>query len=310
MSGAAVKVTSILKSCFVPARYHARNFGDVVIFRPPSQTGKLLSQHPTQMKFNKRSESQLAELDQSEMFFRQLFHSDTFTYTYLLACAKTKEAVLIDPVDGTVERDLKYVEQLGLKLIYGINTHVHADHVTGTGKLKAALPEFKSVISAKSGADADKVIEHGKIIKFGTEYLECRETPGHTAGCMTYVSHDHRLAFTGDALLIRACGRTDFQQGNPSQLYDSVHKQIFSLPADYKLYPGHDYSGFTRTTVAEEKQLNPRLTLSKEKFITFMRELNLAYPRLIDVSVPANMKCGQYSKEAVDGSQKILDKIH
>nr|XP_039248466.1 persulfide dioxygenase ETHE1, mitochondrial-like isoform X2 [Styela clava] len=243
------------------------------------------------------------------MIFRQLFHYDTYTYTYLLACSKTREAIIIDPVDDMIERDLNYVKELGLDLIYGINTHVHADHVTGTGKLKSALPNLKSVISAKSGATADKYVENGNIIRFGTEYLECRETPGHTGGCTSFVSHDHKMVFTGDAILIRACGRTDFQQGNPSQLYDSIHKQIFTLPDLYQLFPGHDYKGFTSSTILEEKTLNPRLTLSKDKFIEFMRELNLAYPKLIDISVPANLKCGSISKEAVDGSQQILDKI-
>uniref|UniRef100_F6X7G6 Metallo-beta-lactamase domain-containing protein n=2 Tax=Ciona intestinalis TaxID=7719 RepID=F6X7G6_CIOIN len=151
-------------------------------------------------------------------------------------------------------------------------------------------------------------VEHGDSFMFGEQVVDCRATPGHTAGCMTYVLPEHAIAFTGDALLIRACGRTDFQQGNSETLYDSVHNQIFTLPDHFQLYPGHDYMGFSVTTVAEEKILNPRLTLSKEKFVKFMKDLNLAYPKLIDVSVPANLKCGEISRQALLGSEQILNK--
>ncbi|XP_048563995.1 persulfide dioxygenase ETHE1 homolog, mitochondrial [Triticum urartu] len=236
----------------------------------------------------------------SKLLFRQLFEKESSTYTYLLADVgdPEKPAVLIDPVDRTVDRDLNLIKELGLKLIYAMNTHVHADHVTGTGLIKTKLPGAKSVISKASGAKADQSVEHGDKIYFGKLFLEVRATPGHTAGCVTYVTGDSpdqpspRMAFTGDALIIRACGRTDFQGGSSDQLYQSVHSQIFTLPKDTLLYPAHDYKGFTVTTVEEEVAYNARLSKDKETFKTIMENLNLSYPKMIDVAVPANMVCG------------------
>lgn len=236
----------------------------------------------------------------SKLLFRQLFEKESSTYTYLLADVgdPEKPAVLIDPVDRTVDRDLNLIKELGLKLIYAMNTHVHADHVTGTGLIKTKLPGAKSVISKASGAKADHSVEHGDKIYFGKLFLEVRATPGHTAGCVTYVRGDSpdqpspRMAFTGDALIIRACGRTDFQGGSSDQLYQSVHSQIFTLPKDTLLYPAHDYKGFTVTTVEEEVAYNARLSKDKETFKTIMENLNLSYPKMIDVAVPANMACG------------------
>ncbi|KAM3331552.1 hypothetical protein ACQJBY_027489 [Aegilops geniculata] len=219
----------------------------------------------------------------SKLLFRQLFEKESSTYTYLLADVG-------DPEKPAVE--------LGLKLIYAMNTHVHADHVTGTGLIKTKLPGAKSVISKASGAKADQSVEHGDKIYFGKLFLEVRATPGHTAGCVTYVTGDSpdqpspRMAFTGDALIIRACGRTDFQGGSSDQLYQSVHSQIFTLPKDTLLYPAHDYKGFTVTTVEEEVAYNARLSKDKETFKTIMENLNLSYPKMIDVAVPANMVCG------------------
>lgn len=227
------------------------------------------------------------------LIFRQLFDRESCTYTYLLADPKTKEAILIDPMYELVDRDVQIVRQLGLKLIYAANTHVHADHVTGTGLLKNQLPECKSLISKISKAKADVYVEHGDNIEVGNVVLEVRSTPGHTDGCVTYVCHKEGMAFTGDALLIRGCGRTDFQQGDAARLYESVHSQILSLPDATKLYPAHDYKGFTVTTVAEEKSFNLRLTKTKEEFIDIMKNLNLPYPKQIDVAVPSNMVCGQ-----------------
>ncbi|KAK2992120.1 hypothetical protein RJ640_006422 [Escallonia rubra] len=201
---------------------------------------------------------------------------------------------LVDPVDKTIDRDLSLVKDLGLKLIYAINTHVHADHVTGTGLIKSKLPGVKSVISKASNAKADLLIEPGDKIQFGDLFLEVRATPGHTLGCITYVTGDGpnqpqpRMAFTGDALLVRGCGRTDFQGGSSEQLY----KSIFTLPKDTFLYPAHDYKGFTVTTVGEEMLYNPRLTKDEETFKNIMANLNLSYPKMIDVAVPANMACG------------------
>ncbi|XP_048357255.1 persulfide dioxygenase ETHE1, mitochondrial isoform X2 [Sphaerodactylus townsendi] len=226
------------------------------------------------------------------LLFRQLFEAESFTYTYLLADAKTKEAVLIDPVLETARRDTALVKQLGLNLLYAVNTHCHADHITGTGLLKQLLPGCRSVISRHSGASADVLIGDGHTLQFGGMALEAHSTPGHTDGCLTYVLNDKSMAFTGDALLIRGCGRTDFQQGSPESLYRSVHEKIFSLPGDCLVYPAHDYTGQTVSTVEEERALNPRLTLPLEAFVELMNNLNLPKPKQIDFAVPANLRCG------------------
>uniref|UniRef100_G3MQ83 Persulfide dioxygenase ETHE1, mitochondrial n=1 Tax=Amblyomma maculatum TaxID=34609 RepID=G3MQ83_AMBMU len=228
----------------------------------------------------------------NDVLFRQLFDEKSWTYTYLLADLNSKEALLIDPVLEQVERDVKLINELDLRLVYAVNTHAHADHITGSGKLKGILKGCRSVIAAASKARADKHLNPGDVFGVGCVKLEARATPGHTNGCMTYVWHDLRKAFTGDALLIRGCGRTDFQQGNPELLYDSVHSQILSLPEDYNLYPAHDYKGLTTTTVWEELKYNPRLTKSKAEFVDIMNSLNLDYPKMIDKAVPANLVCG------------------
>ncbi|CAH8846361.1 unnamed protein product [Trichobilharzia szidati] len=225
------------------------------------------------------------------LIFRQLFEKVSCTYTYLLADARTRDAVLIDPVLETVERDTKVLNQLNLKLGPIINTHLHADHVTGSGLLKR-IPGSYSVLGHYDGAKSDMKMRPGDRIKFGNFELECRNTPGHTIGCMTLVLHSAGIAFTGDALLIRGCGRTDFQGGSAETLYESVHSQIFSLPDDFILFPAHDYLGNTMTTVGEEKVHNPRLTKSKQEFVKIMNELNLPKPKQMDRAIPLNLKCG------------------
>uniref|UniRef100_A0A914WT07 Persulfide dioxygenase ETHE1, mitochondrial n=1 Tax=Plectus sambesii TaxID=2011161 RepID=A0A914WT07_9BILA len=228
------------------------------------------------------------------LLFRQLFENVSSTYTYVLACTASKEAIIIDPVLETVDRDSKLINELGVKLLYALNTHVHADHVTGTGELKKHFPLMKTVLANKANAKSDLQVQHGEKIDFGRKSLEVRATPGHTNGCLTYVLHEDRMAFTGDALLIRGCGRTDFQQGNARTLYRSVHQQILSLPPDYSLFPAHDYSGLTCTSVEEERNFNPRLTKTEDEFIDLMKNLNLPYPKHMEYSVPANMVCGIY----------------
>jgi len=213
----------------------------------------------------------------------------------MLADTDSGEAVLIDPVIELAERDVQTAKDLGLTLKYCMNTHVHADHITGTGLLKKLVPEIKSVIAKNSGAEADVYVEHGSIIEFGKHQVEVASTPGHTNGCITYICKAQSCAFTGDAVLIRGCGRTDFQEGNPSTLYDSVWNNIFSLPEDYRIFPAHDYKGQTSSSVAEEKHLNPRLTKTKEEFVKIMENLNLAYPKQIDIALPANKVCGLYN---------------
>ncbi|MEJ1286260.1 hypothetical protein NN561_017267 [Cricetulus griseus] len=162
-----------------------------------------------------------------------------------------------------------------------LNTHCHADHITGSGVLRSLLPGCQSVISRLSGAQADVHIEEGDSIRFGRFALETRASPGHTPGCVTFVLNDQSMAFTGDALLIRGCGRTDFQQGCARTLYHSVHEKIFTLPGNCLIYPAHDYHGLTVSTVEEERTLNPRLTLSCEEFIKVMDNLNLPKPKQI-----------------------------
>ncbi|CAN1123130.1 Persulfide dioxygenase ETHE1 homolog, mitochondrial [Linum perenne] len=247
-----------------------------------------------------RDYSNSSSVSSNKLLFRQLFEKDSSTYTYLLADVghPDKPALLIDPVDKTVDRDISLVRDLGLKLQYAINTHVHADHITGTGLLKTKVPGVKSAISKASNSKADMHVEAGDKIYFGDLFLEVRATPGHTQGCVTYVTGDGpdqpkpRMAFTGDTLLIRGCGRTDFQGGSSHQLYHSVHSQIFTLPEDTFIYPAHDYKGFTVSTVGEEMQHNPRLTKDEDTFKSIMENLNLPYPKMIDVAVPANLVCG------------------
>mmetsp|Transcript_15334 Transcript_15334/g.23090 ORF Transcript_15334/g.23090 Transcript_15334/m.23090 type:complete len:235 (+) Transcript_15334:72-776(+) len=228
----------------------------------------------------------------SNLILRQLFEKTSSTYTYLLACPTSKLCVLIDPVVETAERDASIVKELGLELKYAINTHCHADHVTGTGKLKSLIPGCKSVISAASGAEADIKLNETDRIEFGSRYLSCLFTPGHTDGCFSYLLDDQSMVFTGDALLIRGCGRTDFQAGDAARLYDSVHSKLFTLPGTCRVYPAHDYKGRMSSTIDEEKNLNPRLSKSKEEFIDIMANLNLSRPAQIDKAVPANMRCG------------------
>ncbi len=228
------------------------------------------------------------------MLFRQLFDHETSTYTYLLADEATREAVLIDPVLEQVERDLQVIRELGLTLVWALDTHVHADHVTGLGTLREKTG-CKTVLSARAAVGcADRPVKQGDSVTFGAHHIEVRETPGHTDGCLTYVTGDRRMAFTGDALLIRGCGRTDFQQGDARTLYRSIHTQVFSLPDETLLYPGHDYKGRTVTTVREEKQWNPRLGAGRtvDEFVDIMAKLQLAYPKKIDVALPANLRCG------------------
>jgi glyoxylase-like metal-dependent hydrolase (beta-lactamase superfamily II)/rhodanese-related sulfurtransferase len=228
------------------------------------------------------------------MLFRQLFDHDSSTYTYLLADAQTREAVIIDPVFEQFDRDRGVIEELELTLRYSLETHVHADHVTATTLLRTRFGA-RSVISERAGVVcADLQVKHGDPIEFGAQALQVRETPGHTQGCLTYVSAESALAFTGDALLIRGCGRTDFQNGDSERLFESVHAQILSLPDDTLLYPAHDYKGRTVTSVREEKEHNPRLGAgrSQAEFVKIMAELALPYPRKIDAAVPANVRCG------------------
>lgn len=226
--------------------------------------------------------------------FRQLIDEETKTYTYLIGDGWSREAVLIDPVYERLDRDLTLLEELGLKLVYTLDTHLHADHVTSSGPLRNRTGCRVVLPKACGVADADVQVEDGDAIRFGLQALEVRATPGHTRGCVTYVTANREMAFSGDTLLIRGCGRTDFQSGDAQMLFRSVRDKIFSLPDDTLLYPAHDYKGRTASSVREEKLYNPRLGGGKteEQFVAIMRDLKLAYPKKIDVALPANERLG------------------
>lgn len=228
------------------------------------------------------------------MLFRQLFDRTSCTYTYLLADPETREAILIDPVVECMDRDLEILEQLDLKLIATVETHVHADHITSACRLREKLG-CKVILPAVAGVEAADVgVGAGDSITFGKYALEVRPTPGHTDACTTYVCHEAGMVFTGDTLFIRGCGRTDFQSGDSRTLYASVHNQIFSLPGETTVYPGHDYRGRTSSTVSEEIAHNPRLGGGNtvEQFVEIMNNLNLANPKMIDIALPANLMAG------------------
>lgn len=237
------------------------------------------------------------------MIFRQLFDRETSTYTYLLADEATREALLIDPVREQIERDLQILAELELKLVHTLETHVHADHIAGSGMLRQRVGS-RSIMSEDAGADcADVMARDGQRFELGTIRIEARKTPGHTNGCVSFVVDapgETKRVFTGDAVLIRGCGRTDFQGGDSGRLFESVHTQLFTLPDDTQVFPAHDYRGHTMSTIAEEKKHNPRLGggRSKDEFKAIMAELDLAQPKHIDEAVPANLSCGMPMQSA------------
>lgn len=239
------------------------------------------------------------------LMFRQLFDPQSSTYSYLLADRRSREAILIDPVFDHARRDAALIRELDLRPVATLETHVHADHVTGAWLLSRELGT-QIVVAAASGArGADRLLAHGDRVPFGERYLEVRATPGHTHGCLTYVLDDRTMAFTGDCLLIRGSGRTDFQHGDAHQMYRSVHEQILALPDDCLLYPAHDYRGLTVTSVAEERRFNPRLggEISERDFVGYMGNLALPHPKLIDIAVPANLRCGRPEDGQVPSAQ-------
>lgn len=227
------------------------------------------------------------------LIFRQLFEKESSTYTYLLVDKTSKEGIIIDPVIETYERDLKLIKELDVNLKYILDTHIHADHVTSSSKLKASTGA-EIVLGKSTGIKkADRLLDDGEEISFGSFSIKTFLTPGHTNGCTSYYLEG--MVFTGDALLIRGCGRTDFQEGSNATLYSSVHEKLFTLDNETIVYPGHNYAGIPCSSIGEEKQHNPRLGNGKtlEEFSEIMDNLNLAHPKKIDVAVPANMKCGE-----------------
>lgn len=227
------------------------------------------------------------------MFFRQLFDSETSTYTYLIADRVERAAILVDTVLEQVERDLKLLRELGLTLKYCLETHIHADHITGTGKLREATGCLGIVPENAKAQCADRFLKDGDILELGNVKVEAIATPGHTDSHNAYLI-DSTHVLTGDALLIRGCGRTDFQSGDAGTLYDVITQKLFALPDDTLVYPGHDYRGHTVSTIGEEKQWNPRIVdRTRSEFIEFMANLNLPDPKKIMAAVPANERCGR-----------------
>ncbi len=234
------------------------------------------------------------------LIFRQLFDPTSSTYTYLLGDSVSGEAVLIDPVFEQVRRDTALTAELGLKLLWTLETHIHADHVTGAWLVKKRLGSGIALAASGNATGVDRPLNDGDRVSFGKRSLEVRATPGHTDSCVTYVLDDESMAFTGDCVLIRGSGRTDFQQGNARALYRSVRSRIFSLPETCLLYPAHDYRGLTVTSVAEEKKFNPRLggEIAEGDYAGYMKNLDLPHPKKLDEAVPANLRCGQPGNEA------------
>lgn len=214
---------------------------------------------------------------------KQLFNFDTSTFTYLIEDNESQQSIMIDPV----EEDFEIYKSL--KLLYAVNTHVHADHITATHLLK--ILGCQSMISSNSCALAGILLDDNRIIELNKNKLKVLCTPGHTKGCISLVLNN-KYVFTGDALFINGCGRTDFQDGNSSELYNSVHNRLFTLEDNCIVLPAHDYKGNTFSTIKHERENNPRLTKTLTEFVELMDNLNLSYPRKIDIAVPRNMKCG------------------
>jgi glyoxylase-like metal-dependent hydrolase (beta-lactamase superfamily II)/rhodanese-related sulfurtransferase len=229
------------------------------------------------------------------MIFRQLFDQASSTYTYLLASEATGEAVMVDPVFEQHARDAALVRELGLELRFAIDTHCHADHVTGAWLLKHALSSKVALSGTYGARNVDLPLSDGDVIRFGDQALEVRATPGHTGGCLTFVAADRTRVFTGDALLIRGAGRTDFQQGDAHRLFRSIRERILSLPDGWAGYTAHDYEGRTSSTVGEEREHNPRIGggAREEDFVGYMDNLGLPHPRQLDIALPANMRSGE-----------------
>ena len=226
------------------------------------------------------------------MIFRQLFEPLSSTYTYLLGCEDTREAILIDPVVNSIDRDLAELQRLGLHLVVTLDTHVHADHITGALHLKQRVNSRIGAPAMEGLACTDIGIVEGAALQVGSISVQAIHTPGHTASHHAYVVAD--CVFTGDALLIDGCGRTDFQNGSARDLYHSVTQKLFSLPDEQRVYPGHDYQGRWVSSIAQEKCRNPRLGQQRtlQEFEALMAELKLPYPKFIDHAVPGNRLCG------------------
>jgi glyoxylase-like metal-dependent hydrolase (beta-lactamase superfamily II) len=233
------------------------------------------------------------------MIFRQLFDRESCTYTYVLGDPAAGVAALVDTVREHVGRDLELLDQLGLKLAAVLETHVHADHVTGAGTLRKQTGATCYVPRLGGAPCADVPLGEGEVVRAGAVTLRALATPGHTNGCMSYVVSEGDAppdrVLTGDALFVRGCGRTDFQEGDAGRLWDSVHEKLFALPDATLVYPAHDYRGMTVSTIGEEKRFNPRLggARTRDEFVTLMAALGLPPPAKIAEALPANRACGE-----------------
>jgi len=228
------------------------------------------------------------------MIFRQLYDAVSSTYTYLLADEHSRQALLIDPVFEQMNRDLALLRELNLTLKIVLDTHAHADHVTAAWMLKQKTGCRIALADSIGAQNVDQPLKHGDLVEVDGVHLEVRATPGHTNGCLSFVLSDHSMVFTGDALLIRGCGRSDFQEGDAARLFDSIKRQIFVLPDHCAIYPAHDYNGRTRSSVAEEKAFNPRVggNANERDFVQYMNAMQLPHPKKIDEALPANMRSG------------------
>ncbi len=226
------------------------------------------------------------------MKIRQLFDSQSSTYTYLVWDEATREAAIIDSVREQLERDLQLIHELDLQLMYALETHVHADHITASGMLRERLG-CRVGVHRRVGSDCPDIkLTDGERIPLGDQWLEVLYTPGHTDTDVCYLAEG--VVFTGDILLIHGSGRTDFQSGDAARSYDSITGRLFTLPDGTLVYPAHDYQGFTCGTIGEERRFNPRLGggRSREEYIHIMQSMKLDKPGLIDVAVPGNRACG------------------
>ncbi|MBA3464528.1 MAG: MBL fold metallo-hydrolase [Deltaproteobacteria bacterium] len=232
------------------------------------------------------------------MIVRQLFDQTSSTYSYLVADGT--EAVLIDPVFEQHERDAALITELGLTLTATLDTHCHADHVTGAWRMHERFGSKIGLAAVYGGANIDLPLTGGITVPIGSSSLEVRATPGHTDGCMSFVSADRSCVFTGDALLVRGAGRTDFQAGDARRLFQSIHEQLWPLPDSCIVYPGHDYSGRTSSTIGEERRHNPRIGggAREEDFVGYMSNLGLPHPKQLAVAVPANLRAGKPERAA------------
>lgn len=229
----------------------------------------------------------------SHLKIKQLFDYDTWTYTYLLWDESSRKSIIIDPVLEQLDRDVNLINKLNLRLMYIFETHVHADHITAASKLKKSF-NAKICYGSKTGVEgADVLFDDGDKVSLGQHEIVVMHTPGHTGGCVSYYTKGS--IFTGDTLFIEGTGRTDFQEGSSSNIYDSVKKKIFSYPDDTVVYPSHNYNGFLSSTIGHERKFNPNVgdDISKDEFLENERKKDRPYPKRFDVAVPANLKCGK-----------------